>query len=83
MSPLSIALSYIYIITILHDILLCQSGQGYGYVWQVKGCKNLCHSIKTAEESIRIPNLNRLLITLLMPYHLNIISDVFVVWLSK
>ena len=30
MSPLSIALSYIYIDTILHDILLCQSGEGYG-----------------------------------------------------
>ena len=33
MSPLSIALSYIYIDIILHDILLCQSGQGYGYSW--------------------------------------------------
>ena len=32
MSPLSIALSYIYIATILYDILLCQSGQGYGYI---------------------------------------------------
>ena len=31
MSPLSIAFSYIYIATILHDILLCQSGQ-YGYI---------------------------------------------------
>ena len=30
---LSIALSFIYIDTILHDILLCQSGQGYGYLW--------------------------------------------------
>ena len=49
---LSIALSYIYIDTILHDILLCQSGQGYGYIWQVKGYKILCHSIKTADESI-------------------------------
>ena len=83
MPPLFIALSYIYITTILHDILLCQSGQGYGDIWQVKGNKNLCHSIKTADESIWIPNLNRLLITLFMPYHLNIISDVFVVWLSK
>ena len=27
---LSIALSYIYINTIFHDVLLCQSGQGYG-----------------------------------------------------
>ena len=50
MSPLSIALSYIYITTSLHDILLCQSGQGYSYIWQVKGYKNLCHSIKTADE---------------------------------
>ena len=83
MSLLSIALSYIYIDTILHDILLCQSGQGYGYIWQVKGNKNLCHSIKTADESIWIPNWNRLLITLFMPHHLNIISDVFVVGLSK
>ena len=38
---LSIALSYIYIDTILHDILLCQSGQGYGYFWQVKAYKSL------------------------------------------
>ena len=52
MSSLSIALSYIYIVTILHDILLCQSGQGYGYIWQVKGHKILCHSIKTADEPI-------------------------------
>ena len=80
---LSIALSYIYIATILHDILLCQSGQGCGDIWQVKGNKNLCHSIKTADQSIWIPNLNRLLVTLFMPYYLNIISDVFVVWLSK
>ena len=83
MSPLSIALSYIYIATVLHDILLCQSDQGYGYIWQVKGNKNLYHSIKTADESIWIPNLNRLLNILFMPYYLNIISDVFVVWLSK
>ena len=52
MPLLSIALTYIYITTILHDILLCQSGQGYGYIWQVKAYKNLCHSIKTADESI-------------------------------
>ena len=52
MFPLSIALSYIYINTILHDILLCQSGQGYGYLWQVKGKKNLCHLINTADESV-------------------------------
>ena len=63
---LSIALSCIYIATILHDVLLCQSGQVYGYIWQVKGYKNLCHSIKTANESIWINNLNRLLITCLM-----------------
>ena len=50
MSPLSIALSYIYIATILHDILLCQSGQGYGYIWQVKGYKILCHFINTADK---------------------------------
>ena len=30
---LSIALSCIYITTILNDVLLCQSGQGYGYFW--------------------------------------------------
>ena len=80
---LSIALSCIYIATILHDILLCQSGQGYGYYWQVKAYKSLCHLINTANESIWIPNLNRLLITLFMPYHSNIISDVIVIWLSK
>ena len=49
---LSIAFSCIYIGTILHDILLCQSGQGYGYIWQVKGYKRLCHLINTADESI-------------------------------
>ena len=38
--------------TILHDILLCQSGQGYGHIWQVKGYKSLCHLINTADESI-------------------------------
>ena len=52
MYPLSIALSYIYISTILHDILLCQIGQGYDYIWQVKGYKGLCHLITTADESI-------------------------------
>ena len=52
MSPLSIALSCIYISTILHDILLYQSCQGYGYIWQVKGYKGLCHLINTADESI-------------------------------
>ena len=52
MPPLSIALSYIYITTILHDILLCQNGKGYGYIWQVKDNKNLCHSIKTADKSV-------------------------------
>ena len=51
MSPLSIAFSCIYIGTILHDILLCQSDQGYGYIWQVKANKGLCHLIKTADES--------------------------------
>ena len=40
MSPLSITLSCIYISTILHDILLCQSGQGYGYFWQVNSSGN-------------------------------------------
>ena len=49
---LSIAFSYIYIGTIIHDILLCQSIQGYGYIWQVKGYKSLCHLINTADESI-------------------------------
>ena len=48
-----------------------------------QGYKSLCHLINTADEYIGIPNLNRLLITLLMPYHLNITSDIFVVWLSK
>ena len=51
MSFLSIALSCIYISTILHDILLCQSGQGYGYFWQISGDKGLCHLINTADES--------------------------------
>ena len=36
---LSIALSCIYIATILHEILLCQSGHRYGYFWQVKAYK--------------------------------------------
>ena len=36
MSLLSITLSCIYISTILHDILLCQSGQGYGYFWKTR-----------------------------------------------
>ena len=80
---LSIALNCIQIATILHDVLLYQSGQGYGYFWQVKAYKSLCHLINTANESILIPNLNRLLITLFMPYHSNITSDVFVIWLSK
>ena len=39
MSFLSVALSYIYISTIFYNILLCQSDQGYGYIWQVKGHK--------------------------------------------
>ena len=43
MSFLSVALSYIYISTIFYNILLCQSGQGYGYIWEVKGHKILCH----------------------------------------
>ena len=51
MSALSIALSCIYISTILHDILLCQSGQGYGYFWQISGYKGLCHLINTTDES--------------------------------
>ena len=36
---LSIAFSYIYINTILHDILLCQSGQGY--VWLLLASQSL------------------------------------------
>ena len=36
---LSIALNCIYIITILYDILLCQSGQGYGYIGKSKATK--------------------------------------------
>ena len=47
MSSLSIALSCIYISTILHDILLCQSSWRYGYFWQVKGYKSFCHLINT------------------------------------
>ena len=43
-------LSYIYISTIFYNILLCQSGQGYGYIWQVKGHKILCHFINTADK---------------------------------
>ena len=39
MSFLSVVLSYIYISTIFYNILLCQSGQGYGYIKQVKGYK--------------------------------------------
>ena len=39
MSLISVALSCIYISTILYDILLCQSGQGYAYFWQVKATK--------------------------------------------
>ena len=31
-------------------ILLCQSGQGYGYIWQVKGYKILCYFINTADK---------------------------------
>ena len=50
MSFLSVALSYIYISTIFYNILLCQSVQGYGYIWQVKGCKILCHFINTADK---------------------------------
>ena len=80
---LSIALSCIYIATILNDVLVCQSGQGYGYFWQVNDYKSLCHLMNTANESIWIPNLNRLLITLFMPYHSNITSDVFVIWLTN
>ena len=49
---LSIALSCIYIGTILHGLLLCQSGQRYYYFWQVKAYKSLCHLIDTADESI-------------------------------
>ena len=49
---LSIALSCIDIDTILYDILLCQSGQGYDHIWQVKGYRRLCHLINTADESI-------------------------------
>ena len=51
MSPLSIALSCIYISTILHDILLCQRGQGYRYFWQICGCNGFCHLINTLDES--------------------------------
>ena len=50
MSFLSGVLSYIYISTIFYNILLCQSGQGYGYIWQVKGHKILCHFINTADK---------------------------------
>ena len=39
-----------------------------------QGYKSLCHLINRADESIWIPNLNRLLITLFMPYPLNITS---------
>ena len=39
MCLLSFVLSCIYISTILYDILLCQSGQGYAYFWQVKDTK--------------------------------------------
>ena len=41
MSFLSIALSCICIGKILYDILLCKSGQGYGYFWLVKATKDL------------------------------------------
>ena len=50
MSFLSVALSYIYISTIFYNILLCQSSEGYGYIWQVKGYKILCHFINTADK---------------------------------
>ena len=33
-----------------YNILLCQSSQGYGYIWQVKGYKILCHFINTADK---------------------------------
>ena len=80
MFPLSIALSYInqyysswpFMPPMWLGVYLLLASQGY---------KSICHLINTADESIWIPNLNRLLITLFMPYHLNITSDVFVVWL--
>ena len=50
MSFLSVALSYIYITTTFYNILLCQSGQVYAYIWQVKGHKILCHFINTADK---------------------------------
>ena len=50
MSFLSVVLSYIYISTIFYNILLCQSSQGYGYIWQVKGYKILCHFINMADK---------------------------------
>ena len=39
MSLLSVVHICIYISTIIHDILLCQSGQGYPYFRQVKATK--------------------------------------------
>ena len=39
MSFLSVAHSCIYISTLLYNILLCQSSQGYTYFWQVKATK--------------------------------------------
>ena len=33
-----------------YNILLCQSSQGHGYIWQVKGYKILCHFINMADK---------------------------------
>ena len=67
----------------LHDLFMPPKWLGVYLLLARQGYKSLCHLINTADESIWIPNLNRLLITLFMPYHLNITYDVFVVWLSK
>ena len=48
MSFLSVAL--LPSVTIFYNILLCQSGQGYGYIWQVKGYKIPCYFINTQDK---------------------------------
>ena len=90
-SLLSIALSCIYISTILHDILLCQSGQEYGYFWQIKATKVFhktnfmityfdSHTTNTSDVMFEWYGMNRVMSNLFkLGIHLDS-SAVFIKW---
>ena len=79
MSLLSIAHSCICIGTIRYNIFPLSKWSGVWLLLASQGFKSLLSLNKYS----RWIHMNRLLITLFMPYHSNIISDVFVDWLSK